>query len=148
MYSGEYLKTLVDKALDDESVYNSLVLPFASSIIFELHYDNGKYYVMINFNGKILNYPLRGLDKSYSEGKIDFDDFKELLLSRIDSDYKKVDCTEAESEEIGKFNIFPIAKEDSNKAKKKHLKDLKKTSLKGLTDKLSFLYYSLFGQNL
>ena len=95
-----------------------------------------------------MNYPLRGLDKSYSEGKIDFDDFKELLLSRIDSDYKKVDCTEAESEEIGKFNIFPIAKEDSNKAKKKHLKDLKKTSLKGLTDKLSFLYYSLFGQNL
>ena len=148
LYSGEYLKTLVDQALNDENIYNSLVLPFASNIIFELHYDNGKYYVMINFNGKILNYPLRGIDKSYSEGKIDFDDFKELLLSRIDSDYKKVDCTEAESKEIGKFNIFPIAKEDSNKAKKKHLKDLKKTSLKGLTDKLSFLYYSLFGQNL
>ena len=150
LYSGDYLKQLIDQALNDERIYNSLVLPFASNMVFELHQDEdkGNFYVVIIFNGKVLNYPLRDLDYSYSEGKIDLGTFRTLLSKRIDDDWKRVDCSEGENSEKEKFNIFPISLQQSSKMKKKHLKDFgKKVPLNTVEDKLKVLFLSEFGEN-
>ena len=119
-------------------------------MVFELHQDEdkGNFYVVIIFNGKVLNYPLRDLDYSYSEGKIDLGTFRTLLSKRIDDDWKRVDCSEAENSEKEKFNIFPISLQQSSKMKKKHLKDFgKKVPLNTVEDKLKVLFLSEFGEN-
>lgn len=103
----DYIKELIDKSLEDDETFYFLITTFASNLIFELHKDNNnKYYIKIYYNGKILDKKIKDGIKADKEGKISYEDFKKLIKSRIDNDYKKLDCSKKKESEKKYINIF------------------------------------------
>lgn len=107
------LNKIVQTGVSNSESYNFLVPPFASHLLFELHRDDqGQFYVVIIYNGRVLNYPLRVITKSKSGEKvlngsqIEWSNFVEFVKSRIDDSYKMLDCSESEKEE--KPQMFPV----------------------------------------
>ena len=123
LLDGEYLRKIVNTAVDNQSSYDFLVPPFASNVLFELHFSREKqqYYVMVLYNGRVINHTLRGMNKSYDDGKIPLEDFMKFMKSRIDEDYKRLDCSEAIKEE--RLKMFPILKKKQSKNKLKGAQD-------------------------
>ena len=91
-----FLRKMIDNSIKNRDDYSFLVPPLASSILLELHKSNknGKYLINIVFNGKSINViKFRTKVKYFKEmNAVDYDDFKNLLKSRIDSSYKKLEC--------------------------------------------------------
>ena len=114
---------IINSAVDDQSSYDFLVPPFASNVLFELHYSREKkeYYVMVLYNGRVINQTLRGMNRSYEDGKIPLEVFVKFIKSRIDEDYKRLDCSEAVKEE--RMKMFPILKKKQSKNKLKGAED-------------------------
>ena len=103
----DYIKELINKSLEDDEIFNFLVPTFASNLIFELHKDNNnKYYVKIYLNGKIIDKKLNDGIEGDKEGKISYEDFKNLIKNRIDNDYKKLKCSKNNKSEKNYINIF------------------------------------------
>ena len=108
----EILKKQVLKALNDDKIFNFLVPPFASSIIFELHSDDSKeneFYVKIYYNGELLEKNIKGVkDSEIKEGKIPYNKFLKLFKNSIDYDYKKLDCSEEKEKKESDDSLFSI----------------------------------------
>ena len=108
----EILKKQVLKALNDDKIFNFLVPPFASSIIFELHSDDSKenkFYVKIYYNGELLEKNIKGVkDSEIKEGKIPYNKFLNLFKNSIDYDYKKLDCSEEKEKKESDDSLFSI----------------------------------------
>lgn len=103
----DYIKELINKSLEDDEIFNFLIPTFASNLIFELHKDNNnKYYVKIYLNGKIIDKKLNDGIEGDKEGKISYEDFKNLIKNRIDNDYKKLKCSKNNKQEKNYINIF------------------------------------------
>jgi len=95
IFKTEFLKEMLNKAIDDEQIYNFLVPPFASNIFFELHFneETGNYYVEIIYNGEYINKGIKYIDDENIKGNmIDFKDFSKLVENIIDKDYLKLAC--------------------------------------------------------
>jgi len=92
----DYLLKICREADQNETYYNFLLCPFASSLIFELYSPIDfmqKYFVKIIYNGEEIK---TGLNKSviYDEsiGGYEYYQFKNFIKSRIDLRYKSVYC--------------------------------------------------------
>lgn len=114
----ETLRNIIENSVQDQKAYDFLVPPFASHILFELHNsknskNNNGYYVSIYYNGKLLNYPIRGLESMEFDGKIPFNDFVRFIENRVDNDYQKLVCVDGMREE--KFELFPIFEKKKDK---------------------------------
>ena len=68
---------------------------------------------MVLYNGRVINQTLRGMNMSYEDGKIPLEVFVKFIKSRIDEDYKRLDCSEAVKEE--RMKMFPILKRKQSK---------------------------------
>ena len=109
----ERIKAEVVKAIKDDKVFEFLVPPFASNIIFELHCDdkdNSTFYVRIVYNGKVLKESIKGIkDKDIKEnGNIPYDMFMKLLKSCIDYDYKNLECSIDKGAKEDKESLFIV----------------------------------------
>lgn len=106
LIEDEYINNLIDNNTFEEntSAMDFLIPKFASSFIFELHYDEKfyKYYVKILYNGeenvrnfkKIFN---KNIIYDHEKG-LNYEDFKNLLMSRINLEYLKLSCSEEEDD--------------------------------------------------
>jgi len=100
----EYVNDLIDNNNSDDNDYalNYLIPKFASSFIFELHFDEKqfKYYVKILYNGEENIQRFRkvfGKSVDYLPQKgILYEDFKALLNSRINSEIQEMHCSDYE----------------------------------------------------
>jgi hypothetical protein len=95
IFKTEFLKEMLNKAIEDEQIYNFLIPPFASNIFFELHFneETANYYVQIIYNGEYLNKGIKYIDDKNIKGNmIDFKDFSKLVENIIDKDYQKLVC--------------------------------------------------------
>jgi len=98
----EYVNGLIDNNNSDvnDHAINFLIPKFASSFIFELHFDEKqyKYYVKILYNGEENIQRFRkvfGVNVVYHKEKgILYEDFKALLNSRINSEYQQMSCSD------------------------------------------------------
>lgn len=75
----------------DRDIFDMLICPFSCNFIFELYEENNNEYVQILINGKVLNEKnaLRNKNIKIIDGKITFDDFKNLF--RLGKKKKKSD---------------------------------------------------------
>ena len=108
------LQQMIANSINNSNYYNFLVPPFASSLLFELHYSQQKqnYYVLRIYNGKVINYPLRNCKQIGTDGKIPIEVFQQFLGNRIDKDYKHLICVEKIKDEHNNNNS--IAKIQKN----------------------------------
>jgi hypothetical protein len=92
--NSEVLKDLVRNAPNNNKDYSFLIPKLASSIQFELHQENSQYYINVVYNGKsINNMKFKGNVRLNTKNNyILYQDLKELLISRIDWDYRKLKC--------------------------------------------------------
>ena len=109
----ERIKAEVARAVKDDKVFEFLVPPFASNIIFELHCDEkdaSTFYVRIVYNGKELKESIRGIrDEDIKEnGNIPYEMFMKLLKSCIDYDYKNLDCSGEKGGKEDKESLFMV----------------------------------------
>ena len=109
----ERIKAEVVKAVKDDKVFEFLVPPFASNILFELHCDDNDtstLYVRVVYNGKILKESIKGInDKDIKDnGNIPYDMFIKLLKSCIDYDYKNLDCSIEKGVKEDKESLFIV----------------------------------------
>jgi hypothetical protein len=88
------LMKLIENAPNNLKNYSFLIPKLASSIQFELYKDNNQYFINLVYNGKSINHM-----EFRSRVRIDtvnnllfYKDFKELLISRIEFDYRKLEC--------------------------------------------------------
>ena len=106
LIEDEYINNLIDNNTFEEntSAMDFLIPKFASSFIFELHYDEKfyKYYVKILYNGEE---NVRNFKKIFNkniiydpEKGLNYEDFKNLLMSRINLEYLKLSCSEEEDD--------------------------------------------------
>lgn len=113
LISLNVIKDKVHKALYDDKVFNFLVPPFASSIIFEFHSDDNnpsKYYVQVYYNGELITKNIKNIDDNLiKDGKIPYDEFVKLFKNAIDFDYKKMDCSEEKERKESDDTIFSIS---------------------------------------
>ena len=104
--SESELQELLYNAVTNKRDYEFLVPPYASHVLFELHKDNeddNGYYVKIIYNGKEIKHKLKENVRSNSEGDgIEYNEFKKLIGSRIDKDYKKLSCSKATKKNKGR----------------------------------------------
>ena len=99
------LQELLYNAVNNKRDYEFLVPPYASHVLFELHKDDddNAYYVKIIYNGKEVKHKLKENVRSSNEGDgIDYNEFKKLIGSRIDKDYKKLSCPKAAKKNKGR----------------------------------------------
>ncbi len=93
-----YIKYLYKKSFTDTSAFEFLRIPFASFLIFELHYyeDDKQFYIKIIFNAEEIKENLRKAgdqtiiyvkDKGFPYSKL-----KKMLVSRIDMRLKNIQC--------------------------------------------------------
>jgi len=102
----DYINSLIDNnTFEENNTSMSFLIPkFASSFLFELHYDEKtfKYYVKIIYNGQesLRNFKkILGKNINYdSEKGIPYEDFKALLTSRINIEYNGLNCSEFDYE--------------------------------------------------
>ena len=94
--SYESLINKLNPSLDDDKLYNFLLPPFASNIVFELHKHktNGNYFVQIYYNGQLIKNNFSFNKKEFNEGKIPFDDFKNILEYNMHKNINQVDCSD------------------------------------------------------
>ena len=90
----EVLKEKISSAVNNITDFNFIVPQFASSLIFELHYNKEKdqHFVRILYNGKELKGNLLELDFDKDLEGIPFESFKTGLRTRIDMRYKDLLC--------------------------------------------------------
>ncbi len=96
LFSEEFLTKKILNSVSDKKDKAFLVPPLASSLLFELIQVNGdkNYWVRIIYNGENITNGFASEIKKF--GKYDllnFQDFKNLLNSRIDSSYKMLNCS-------------------------------------------------------
>ena len=99
------LQELLYNAVGNKRDYEFLVPPYASHVLFELHKDeeDNSYYVKIIYNGKEIKNKLKENVRSSNEGDgIEYNEFKKLINSRIDKDYKKLSCPKANKKNKGR----------------------------------------------
>jgi hypothetical protein len=95
----DYLNSLISSDLIDENFHNELLPPFASHLVFELIKIEDNFYVKIIYNGeeifsspnKLKKLKNRSIPYSLEKG-MKYEDFKELILSRINGKYKTTEC--------------------------------------------------------
>ena len=95
----DFVNNLIDSAQDIPNYQTELLPPFASHLAFELHRNNEVFYVKIIYNGeeifndskklKTLQDKLITYDSDFG---LRYEDFKLLLLLRINQKYKTIDC--------------------------------------------------------
>ena len=100
LFDRVYLIKMLYDAPEKKDAFNFILLPFASSIIFELlrNKKDGKYYVKVYYNGKLIKGTMRKLvtkngtkEDISATGIVDFDKFILLLESLINPKYKELD---------------------------------------------------------
>ena len=100
LYDRDYLIKMLNDAPKKQEAFEFILLPFASSLIFELLRNkiNGKYYVKVYYNGKLIKGTMRKLvnangrkEDISATGFIDLDKFILLLKSMINVRYKELD---------------------------------------------------------
>jgi hypothetical protein len=104
LLEDEYINNMIENNTYEENnvSMNFLIPKFASSFLFELHYDERlfKYYVKLNYNGQetLRNFKkVQGKKVNYDDEKgISYEDFKALLLSRINVQYNEMNCSDYE----------------------------------------------------
>ena len=89
-----YLRKRIDNALNNLDDFFFLVPRLASSLLLELHEENNMYYISIVYNGQRINnvrfrMPVKFYEK---DNKVDYNDFRNLLKSRIYDGYNKLVC--------------------------------------------------------
>ena len=91
---SKFLLIKIKKAYESVDDYNFLIPRLASSILLELYKEENEYYINILYNGQNYNNLIFKLPMRVNKinNKIFFEDFKNLLLNRIDNDYKKLEC--------------------------------------------------------
>jgi len=95
----DYLNSLISSDEMDENFNDEFLPPFASHLVFELIENEDNFYVKIIYNGEeIFSNPnklkkLKNRTIPYIlERGIKYEDFKELILSRINEKYKTTQC--------------------------------------------------------
>jgi len=93
----DYLKMKINKSLTNLKDYTFLVPPLASSIVIELHEskkEKNKYFINLIYNGEQINkIRFRKNVKLIKEnGLLDYDNFKDLMNSRVDLTYNNLVC--------------------------------------------------------
>ena len=104
LFCREKLLEMISELDTNEDNYDFLQPSFASHLIFEVHNlkrtneflrvsQTGKKFIRVLYNGKIIR---KGFDKQikYDEelDGIPLSNFKTFFLSRIDQNYKKLEC--------------------------------------------------------
>jgi len=95
LFDTNFLRKSIPEALHDQNLYRFLAPPLASSVIFELVQieNDSNYYIRIIYNGKEINSNLaKPVRHSPTYDYLDYNDLSNLIQSRIDSNYEKVNC--------------------------------------------------------
>jgi hypothetical protein len=96
LMSPQFLRETIFKGLKSEAAYNFIVPPLASSILIEIIQEVGHdddYFIRFYYDGEeITKNFMNNIDYNDDLGALDFHQFKDLLISRIDEDYTKLKC--------------------------------------------------------
>ena len=96
IFSVDFLTKKILNSVNDKKDKAFLVPPLASSLLFELIQVNGDndYWVRVVYNGESITDGFISNVKNYGKYYlISFKDFINLLRSRIDTSYKKMNCS-------------------------------------------------------
>ena len=92
LQNSKILEYLI-KAIDDKDYFNFVFPPYASTLLFELYKRNDKYYVNINYNGKLIDKDFKYInDDKIVNGEIKYEDFKFMMMQLIEKDFKYLIC--------------------------------------------------------
>ena len=90
---NDKLKEYTLKAINDKDYYDFIMPPYASTILFELYRRNNGYFVIINYNGKLIEKDLKYIDNNkITNGEIQYNNFQFMLTQLIEKDYRKLLC--------------------------------------------------------
>jgi len=99
MLDSEYMENKLLNAVKNDDDYSFVVPPLASSLLFELlrEKSNKKMYIRVIYNGvDIFEGFARGV-KSRGNSLLDYEEFLNLLASRVDVKYKKMNCSKTKN---------------------------------------------------
>ncbi len=94
LMNPDALLKMIQRAPNNLEDYFFLVPRLASSLLFELHKEKKEYFINIVYNGKCYN-TLEFREKvrvDPKNKKLFYEDFKSLLKTRIEKDYKSLIC--------------------------------------------------------